>query len=137
MCRKRRRRRVVCTPHEDRWPPHLAVLLVRLLAARHHAALVGAVRRDAEHVVGVLQEMLLAVAVDIVHDDRRRRFDVALLNSGFTVGALITPVLVAASLRYGGGRWTFDVIAVVAVGVAALLHFLPDAPMPPPSAPTR
>ena len=65
------------------------------------------------------------------HDDRRRRFDVALLNSGFTVGALITPVLVAASLRYGGGRWTFDVIAAAAVGVCAMLPMLPDAPMPP------
>ncbi|KAL1520747.1 hypothetical protein AB1Y20_022313 [Prymnesium parvum] len=68
------------------------------------------------------------------HDDRRRRFDVALLNSGFTVGALITPVLVAASLRYGGGRWTFDVVAAAAVGLAALFPSLPDAPMPPPAA---
>ncbi|KAL3931599.1 MAG: hypothetical protein SGPRY_001056 [Prymnesium sp.] len=64
------------------------------------------------------------------HDDRRRRFDVALLNSGFTVGALITPVLVAASLRYGGGRWTFDVIAAAAVGLCALFPYLPNASVP-------
>ena len=44
-------------------------------------------------------------------NNRRRRVDVALLNAGFTVGALLGPALVAASLRYGGGRWAFYAIS--------------------------
>ena len=47
-----------------------------------------------------------------------------------TSGAVITPALVAASLRYGGGRWTFDVVALASTIIAAVLPMLPDAPLP-------
>jgi len=56
------------------------------------------------------------------HEDRRRRFDLALINAGFTVGALLSPMIVAASLKFAAlhpwsagveqaGRWVFEVIS--------------------------
>ena len=64
------------------------------------------------------------------HDDRRRRIHLAVLNAGFTVGALVGPAIVAISLRYGGGRWAFHFIAFVAVLACALLGWQPGLALP-------
>ena len=64
------------------------------------------------------------------HDNRRRRIHVAVLNAGFTVGALIGPGLVALSLRYGGGRWAFFFIAAAAFCACALLGWQPGVLLP-------
>jgi len=56
------------------------------------------------------------------HSDRQQRTAVALLNAAFTVGALLTPVLVAASLRRGGdSRLAFDAVCCLALIEAMLL----------------
>ena len=64
------------------------------------------------------------------HDNRRRRIDVALLNAGFTVGALLGPSLVVASLRYGGGRWAFHAISGLALITCAYLAIQPPMSLP-------
>ncbi|KAL1527202.1 hypothetical protein AB1Y20_015881 [Prymnesium parvum] len=56
------------------------------------------------------------------HSDRQQRTAVAMLNAAFTVGALLTPVLVAASLkRTGDARIAFDAICGVALLLASIL----------------
>ena len=63
-------------------------------------------------------------------NQRRCRIDVAMLNAGFTVGALLSPALVAASLRYGGGRWAFHVVALVAALTGSWLCMQPRMALP-------
>ena len=53
-----------------------------------------------------------------------------MLNAGFTVGAVLAPALVAASLRYGGGRWAFDVVGAVALLLGTCLGRLPHVTLP-------
>ena len=65
-----------------------------------------------------------------VNDNRRRRVDLALLNSGFTVGAMLAPILVAASLRSHARGWAFDAVAVVCCLVSAAFYFQPDVAIP-------
>lgn len=64
------------------------------------------------------------------HDNRRRRIDVSVLNAGFTVGALLAPTLVVASLRYGVGRWAFYAIAAISMLTAFLLSLQPPMMLP-------
>ena len=65
-------------------------------------------------------------------DNRRQRMYVALLNAMFTVGGLLTPILVAGSLRYSHGQiWAaFDAVGVLGllVGLAFPLLRSPAAP---------
>ena len=63
-------------------------------------------------------------------DNRRRRIDVSVLNAGFTVGALLAPTLVVASLRFGVGRWAFYAIAGISLITAFLLGLQRPMPLP-------
>ncbi len=74
------------------------------------------------------------------HEDRRRRFDLALINAGFTVGALLSPMIVAASLRFAAhraavsahhSRWVFEVISGGCVMLAMALFMQAPVTLPP------
>ena len=60
----------------------------------------------------------------------RQRGYVALINAMFTIGAFVTPVLVAASLHYlNGVVWpAFHLLCALAMGTAATLACLRDPP---------
>ena len=66
------------------------------------------------------------------HDDLSQRVYVAVLNARFTVGAFVTPMLVALAIHYVGSViWpAYYVLSTVAILVAVILPMLP-APAPP------
>ena len=54
------------------------------------------------------------------HDTRRQRVNVAILNAMFTIGAFVTPMLIAASMHYLHGRiwpayYTLATLAMIEV----------------------
>ena len=62
------------------------------------------------------------------------RTHVAILNAGFTLGALLTPMVVAVSMKLGFDAWPcFASIAILAALNAAALLLVP----PPPTAPRK
>eukprot|EP00966_Prymnesium_polylepis_P212348 4919158-Prymnesium_polylepis.1 len=72
---------------------------------------------------------------------RWQRTYVAVLNAMFTAGALLTPIMVAASLHYLEGRvWpAFHALSVVSACVAVALPLLhsPRCATPPPEVPSH
>jgi len=66
------------------------------------------------------------------HDIRRQRVNVAVLNAMFTIGAFVTPMVIAASMHYLRGAIypAYYCIAVVAICIASVLPLLPNPPPP-------
>lgn len=66
------------------------------------------------------------------HDARKQRINVAILNSMFTVGAFVTPIIIAASMHHlRGAIWpAYYCLAVGAILEALLLPNLPAPPAP-------
>lgn len=67
------------------------------------------------------------------HDTSRQRVNVAVLNAMFTIGAFVTPMLIAASMHYMRGHiWpAYYAIAVIAIlQVVATLQLFSPCPCP-------
>jgi len=75
------------------------------------------------------------------HESRRRRFDLALINAGFTVGALLAPTMLAASLKFAAlhlpssrqhnvGQVVFELISAGCVLLSAALAMQESVSVP-------
>ena len=113
---------------ESRWlpRPHTLVALSAVCMALSSAAIANmsdsvVAVRSALIVAGVSYGLCDSAVVLLTlwrfrDDEREQRTAVAVLNATFTVGALLTPMLVADSLRKGGsGRTAYDALSVGAL----------------------
>ena len=104
---------------ESVWKPHLMVAACTLLSALCSASIARFTESP------LIFQLALAVSGFVygvtdngvtmltlwrwAHNSWRQRVDVAMLNAGFTIGALLTPMLVAVTMHGAGhNRWTFQ-----------------------------
>jgi len=122
-------------------PPHQLMAAVLLVSAACSATLgftrSGAVLQIAMVVSGFMYGVSDSAANLLViwvwdYDPRKLRINVAVLNAMFTIGAFVTPMLIAASIHFLKGHvWpAYYVLAFVSIVEACLLPLLPSPPPP-------
>ena len=121
------------------WRPHAILAAMMVLSAACSGALafaaLGALGLQLTFVLSGLSYGVSDTGASMLTlwrwapDVRMQRVDIAMLNAGFTIGASVSPALVALSLRLGDHRRTFQLLGLAACVEAALL---PCAAAPPP-----
>ena len=106
------------------WRPHAILAAMMVLSAACSGALafaaLGALGLQLTFVLSGLSYGVSDTGASMLTlwrwapDVRMQRVDIAMLNAGFTIGASVSPALVALSLRLGDHRRTFQLLGLAA-----------------------
>lgn len=112
----------------------VAALVIAFL--RHSAIALQLSLAAAGFAYGVCDSAITLLTVWTVREPTQQRTHVALLNVGFTCGALVTPAVIAGALRFGGSCYVgFYALGGCALCVAPALLLEPNYITPPPPTP--